>query len=180
MVYGVLVDENSVMVHERAKLTYSEFWNSWKDIYMKHLYGIDLNHIQTPNNVKKISKLDGDYEWNRWYVAFSEDFDTYSDTFKIQREYEFKRDLILKNLDINVMAYDYPVYPNYIIYIKSSMFKVDTKNLCAVDIDIINQNMRSWKTEIINFAEKLGLNKTEINPQLYLINFNSYYAQMKN
>lgn len=177
LVYGYLPDEFDSNIHIKNKQEYMEFWKQWKDFYMKRIYKIDFS--KTKNKIKiKLDKLPYEKEWNDYITQNQEDYDVYSDEFKIEKKYKFKRDLITSNLGIEVKPYGHPMLSNFIVCNPSYIFSVELSIIKPINIKKLSDVTPSLSRNLIRFLVDMGAKESDIKCDWYLINNNSYYTMI--
>ncbi len=192
LVYGYLTDEFNSNIHVRNKCEYRDFWENWKDIYMKRMYKIDfdlnLTNLRTPDFKEKLAKLQDiesklnklpfEIEWKNHITKNKEYYDEFSDEFKIEIKYRFKRDIIISKLNIEVKPYGYPELCDYVVYDPAYLFSIELSNTKAIDIQTLPKITPELNSKITKFLIDMGAKEKDIDCNWYLVNFNSYYIKI--
>lgn len=145
---------------------------------MKRVYKIDFD-IHKKNVISdKIDKLPYEKEWNNYVSENKENFEVYSDEFKIEKKYKFKRDLITSNLGIDVKPYGHPILSNFIVCDPSHIFSVELSTIKPINIKELSDDTPSLNKKIIRFLIDMGAKESDIKCDWYLVNNNSYYTKI--
>jgi len=193
LVYGYLTDEFDSDIHVRNRSEYRDFYENWKDIYMKRIYKIDfdlnLTELRTPDFKEKLAKLRDienklnklpfEIEWENYTMEeYKDDYDVFSDEFKVAIKYKFKRDLITSKLNIEVKPYGYPDLCDYIVCDPSYLFSVELSDIKAIDIHTLPKITPDLNSKITKFLVEMGAKAKDIKCNWYLVNYNSYYTKI--
>ena len=193
LVYGYLTDEFDSDIHVKNRCEYRDFWKNWKDIYMKRIYKIDfdltLTDLKTPDFKEKLAKLRDienklnklpfEIEWENYTMEeYKDDYDVFSDEFKVAIKYRVKRDLITSKLNLEVKPYGYPDLCDYIVCDPAYLFLVELSDIKAIDIHTLPKITPDLNSKITKFLVEMGAKAKDIKCNWYLVNYNSYYTKI--